>query len=222
MIEPETHQPGAKAHTAFPDKHALERASGGTVRQMKYLKRNPLRRYFITAFLATIARWVADSHARAVGDLGTGEGFVARHVRSLSGEWVIRVALDIEPGVLRVARYLNPALPVTVADVQRCPLRNACLDLVLCNEVLEHVSSPIDLLSELCRIAPLQIVSIPHEPLYRWANLAAGANWARQGDDPDHVNHWTPKQFRDFLSQRTCVIALKTSFPWTLALCRSA
>lgn len=198
----------------------LERASGGTVRQTKYLKKNPLRRYFIRQYLQTVAELAVLTGARRALDVGCGEGFVIRHLRNVRPETAL-IGIDLERDVLRVAAYQNPDTIFAVASATALPLTDASFDLALCNEVLEHLPSPLQALDEIARVSARYFVfSVPREPHYRLANMMAGSNWSRWGDDSDHLQRWTRDEFVAMLERRFEIVAVRTPFPWTMVCCQ--
>jgi 2-polyprenyl-3-methyl-5-hydroxy-6-metoxy-1,4-benzoquinol methylase len=198
----------------------LEAASGGTVLQTKYLKKNPLRRYLIGQYLDAIAELARVTAARQVLDVGCGEGFVIQHLRR-ERPGLSLVGVDIVSPVLKVAAYQNPASFFAVASCGQLPWADSRFDLVLCNEVLEHLVEPDEALGEIARVGRDHFIfSVPHEPRYRLANMLAGANWSRWGDDADHRQRWTRSQFISFLGRRFEVVDVRTPFPWLMVLCR--
>lgn len=199
----------------------LEGASGGTVKQTKYLKQNPVRRFLIRQYLETIEAFTNLTPAQTVLDVGSGEGFVMRHLREQRPDLAL-FGVDIEAGVLKVAAYQNPGAHFAVADGSRLPVAGGKFDLVLCNEVLEHLPEPARSLEEIARVGTSHFIfSVPREPHYRLANMLIGANWSRWGDDPDHLQRWTRSQFLDFLGRHFTVVEARSPFPWLMVLCQS-
>ena len=198
----------------------LEQVSGGIVKQTKYLKKNPLRRYFIQQYLSGVLSLTQRVPTQHVLDVGCGEGFVIQHLRQHLSH-IHLTGIDIEPAVLKVAAYQNPTSTLSIALAHQLPLPSQSYDLVLCNEVLEHLASPQTALQELKRVGRSHfILSVPREPHYRLANMAAGANWPRWGDDIDHCQRWTRAQFLHMLSQQFNIVHVLTPFPWTMVLCQ--
>lgn len=198
----------------------LERASGGTVRQTKYVKKNPVRQYLIGQYLQTIAALTSETPAKTVLDVGCGEGFVIRSLYERRPDLSL-AGLDAEPDVLKIATFQNPEARFFLADGRRLPVRDEQFDLVLCNEVLEHLPDPRRALQELARVSKEHVIlSVPREPHYRIANMLIGANWERWGDDADHRQRWTRAQFTAFAREYFDVMQIRTPFPWLMLLCK--
>jgi hypothetical protein len=71
----------------------------------------------------------------------------------------------------------------------------------------------------MARLRPRRLVlSVPHEPFFMLGNLARLKNVTRLGNDPEHVNHWSPRSFRRLIDGRLDLLRVTTSFPWILAL----
>ena len=192
------------------------------IKQTKYLKKNPLRRWLISHYLKTISSLIGCTGVLEgeVLDVGCGEGFVA-HYLSHHRYDVRLVGMDIDMGVLTVARQLNEPAHFIHGDVNRLPLRDHAYELVLCNEVLEHLNDPEQALQEVRRVAKrFCIVSVPREPHYRLANIMIGANFKRWGDDIDHRQRWTKRQFVCFLERHFRIVSIKQPVLWTIALCQ--
>ena len=74
------------------------------------------------------------------------------------------------------------------------PFPDRCADLVTCIELLEHLPTYRPAVRELARITRGRcIVSVPWEPWFRLGNLGRGKNLGRLGNDPEHVQAFTPK-----------------------------
>lgn len=93
--------------------------------------------------------------------------------------------------------------------------------LVVCCEVLEHISSPEATVGALAALAaPWLLASVPREPLWRVLNMARGAYWRRGGDTPGHLNHWSKRGFLDFIGSGFEVVEVRSPLPWTMVLGR--
>lgn len=198
----------------------IESASGGVIKQTKYMKQNPLRQYFINQYLQTVAELASLVSAKTILDVGCGEGFVVQHLKENLPDPRL-TGIDIEIDVLKVAQYQNPTSNFALASAYNLPIPTQDYDLVLCNEVMEHLEFPVKVLQELKRVGKEHfILSVPREPHYRLANMAAGANWSRWGDDEDHCQRWTRHQFIKLLDQQFDVLEIRHPFPWIMVLCK--
>ena len=101
--------------------------------------------------------WIAAARARLVPaagrdgslllDLACGGGLLAPHVARLGHR---HVGLDLSPTALPLARE-HGVVPVR-GDVLRLPFGDAVADVVVAGEVLEHVTEPLRLVAEACRV----------------------------------------------------------------------
>jgi SAM-dependent methyltransferase len=86
------------------------------------------------------------------------------------------------------------------ASAYDLPFPENAYDLVLANELLEHLHDPLKASSELVRVcARHAILSVPLEPFFSLANLCRGAHVRRLGRTPAHVNFWSHAGFLRFL-----------------------
>ena len=189
----------------------------------KHTSGNPLQRALLDRFHHAAAGLLAQAAPapRRILDAGCGEGFAMRAVLGSAGAQV--VGLDGSAPALRVAAALNPGRGFAAGDLLDLPFPSRSFDLVACMEVLEHLDDPEGGLAELCRVsAGWLLLSVPNEPLFRGANFLRGKNVRAWGNDPGHVNHWSARAFLRFAGAQCRVAAWRTSFPWTIALCRVA
>jgi 2-polyprenyl-6-hydroxyphenyl methylase / 3-demethylubiquinone-9 3-methyltransferase len=101
--------------------------------------------------------WIAAARARHVPratregsvlvDVACGGGLLAPHIEALGHR---HVGIDLSPTALPVARA-HGVVPVR-GDAQRLPLADACADVVVAGEVLEHVPDLAAAVSEACRV----------------------------------------------------------------------
>lgn len=90
-----------------------------------------------------------------------------------------KTLLDIGCQDLSIYNHLKNRYDITLADlfpnhklikkedIQDLSFKNKSFDIVLCQEVLEHVEDPIKAISELKRITKKQlIISVPNEPFF--------------------------------------------------------
>jgi ubiquinone/menaquinone biosynthesis C-methylase UbiE len=97
--------------------------------------------------------------------------------------------------------------------------KDNAFDLVLCNEVLEHVENPEKALQELKRVtSKYLLLSVPNEPIFMASNFLRGKNVSRWGNDIEHINHWSRNSFKNFVKKELQIHAIYNPFPWTIIL----
>jgi hypothetical protein len=101
------------------------------------------------------------------------------------------------------------------------PLAARSADLVTCIELLEHLPTYEAAVVELARITRGRcVVSVPWEPWFRLGNLGRGKNVRRLGNDPEHVQAFTPRRLRAALGAGFAQVAVTPAFPWLIAEAR--
>lgn len=88
----------------------------------------------------------------------------------------------------------------------------------MCAETLEHLYDPSLYLARLCGMADRVLLTVPHEPYFRLCNLAQGRDVRQLGNHPEHVQHWSARSFRRYVSQYVAVERFETSFPFLLVM----
>ena len=79
-------------------------------------------------------------------------------------------------------------------DVQNLSFPDKSFDIVLCQQVLEHVHDPVKAISELKRVAGKQlIISVPYEPFF---TLCRFLNWEKE-----HLWAITPRVLKVYLGE---------------------
>jgi len=156
-----------------------------------------------------------------VAECGCGQGHVNQLLESLFPSAQIQ-GLDINEADLPIAEA-NKKLPQTrfypksIYDIDS----HEQADLVVCCEVLEHLDQPDLGLAKMAALnAPHYLFSVPNEPIWRILNFMRGKYWRDWGNTPDHVNHWSRRQFMHFVEQHLEVIAWRKPLPWTMVLAR--
>jgi SAM-dependent methyltransferase len=187
----------------------------------KYRAKNPLQRALIRRFAERLhALFIEAGPAESVLEIGVGEGFLSGY---LSEKFPEKRFTGVEPNAADLA-LLRPKFPRIEAhqgSIYDLGFLKGRFDVVLCCEVLEHLTNPGRGLSEIHRLTPSRaIFSVPHEPFFMLSNLLRGKNVPRLGNDVDHVQHFGLKSFRALLEPSFEVLELTTSYPWILALTR--
>lgn len=175
-----------------------------------------MRRYYRT--LDGLLSGIQDRDSVII-DLGCGEGFVLRRVLERN-PFLRLVALDLNPKHVWLSKQLSPPVLASVADVYAIPFAKGAFDIVLANEIMEHLEEPSRGLREIRRIAKRHVVfSVPYEPLFTIGNLIRGAYWSNWGKTPAHCNFWSKRSFVDLVSRYFAVIRVTVCLPWVFVLC---
>ena len=185
----------------------------------KYLNPNPLQQYLIRRFHQRVGELVRETGAMRILDAGCGEGFT---IERLDSHFPIH-GVDNDLSSLLEARERNPNSDFYLGDIRDLPLASQAFPLILCLEVLEHLPDPHPALEELRRVTSRHsLISVPHEPFFRLANLLRGKNLRAWGNDPEHIHNWTAGEFLRLLEGYFEIEKVVYSFPWLIALCRKA
>lgn len=190
----------------------------------KYGSTNPVVRRLMAGFERRLDELFQHAAPQSVLDVGCGEGV-------LSAQWATRlrsgrvVGVDLDDPKLEAEWALRGRanLEFRSMTAERLEFADDEFDLVAATEVLEHVTSPELVLSEMARVAQeYLLVSVPHEPLWRALNVARGAYLGELGNTPGHLNHWTRRSFVALLERFGEVVQIRSPFPWTMVLVRVA
>lgn len=185
----------------------------------KYRNENPIQRALIRRFVSSLHDlFIEASPVSSVLEVGVGEGFISGYLSEKFPS--IRFSgVDLAEADIAKLREKFPRVEAHVGsayDVDKLP---GGYDLVICAEVMEHLDEPARALDRMIALAPKRLLlSVPHEPFFMLSNLARLKNVTRFGNDPEHVNHWGRRSFRELLEARLDVLRMTTSYPWILAL----
>ena len=190
-----------------------------TTNYEKFQTGNPVVRRLFDGFFETVGRMIAEVGPEKVLDAGCGEGETIERLGDLLSHPVTGV--DLNPESVGFAAERLPEDRFETADLLSLPFGDDSFDLVLCLEVHEHIPDPRPALAEMARVSSGDLIlSVPHEPWFRLGSLARGKYLSGLGNHPEHVNHWNPRTFREFLSGAVEPVEVTTSLPCVLARCR--
>ena len=123
-------------------------------------------RYFVPAIGAPIARDLVDRAALRAGerilDVACGTGIVARLAAEEVGATGTVAGLDVNPGMLAVARSVIPdqtTIDWHEASAEAMPLPNGVFDVVLCQMGLQFAPDKAAALAEMRRVIGRRSVS---------------------------------------------------------------
>lgn len=182
----------------------------------KFQTGNPVVRRLFDRFFDKVRDQLTGLDPANVLDAGCGEGETLERLGSILPNRITGV--DLNPESVAFAADRIPGGEFSVANLFELPFEDDSFDLVLCLEVLEHIPDPAPALAELSRVCRGDIVlSVPSEPWFRLGSLARGNYLSSWGNHPEHVNHWNPRSFREFLAGQTRVVTVERATPWLVA-----
>ncbi|MGB8331171.1 MAG: class I SAM-dependent methyltransferase, partial [Polyangiales bacterium] len=187
----------------------------------KYKTRNPVQRFLIRRFIAQLSdMFDATQPSDSVLEIGCGEGFVAGQLSERQAGDVY-VGVDLDERDLENLRAKFPNVDARQGSIYDLSFLGRQFDVVVCAEVMEHLEDPQAALAQIVERKPRWVIlSVPHEPWFCLSNFARGKNLTRLGNDPEHVNLWGRRGFRNMLDSHLLVERHVTSYPWQLVLAR--
>ena len=148
-----------------------------------------------------IFQMVARSGGRSILDAGCGEGFVAAYLVSRDSSLQL-TGIDLsQEAIVYARRRFSDQVQFDVGSVLALPYADSSFDVVVCSEVLEHLTEWEKAVAELQRVARTHVlITVPHEPYFKAFNDAA--RLVRFCRDPGHVNFWSWSAFRAMITSR--------------------
>ncbi len=185
----------------------------------KHQHRNPIQRHLIDNFYNELFKILRRTKSDKVLDAGCGEGITLNRIQELKLGKKLE-GVDFSDTAIEIGKKNFPGLSLKKADIYSLPYKDNAFDLVLCNEVLEHLERPQEALDELIRVSnKYLLLSVPNEPWFRVANFLRGRHVRRLGNHPEHIQNWTHSQFTQLLKKKKLKIKdKKLPFAWTLIL----
>ncbi len=190
----------------------------------KYASPSPIVRHLVGKFGRHLDQLVAAVAPKSIHEVGCGAGYWVLRWRA---KGLAARGSDFSARVVALARENARVCGVPeelfqVRDIYDVTEAEDAADLVVCCEVLEHLSDPRAALRALQRVARNRlIVSVPREPLWRALNLLRGRYISAWGNTPGHVQHWSTGAFIRVISEYFAVTDCLMPLPWTMLLCRS-
>lgn len=181
---------------------------------------SPVHRLLMKRFYRSIDRLFLHvaGHGPRVADIGCGEGFIIRHLQKRYPNLQF-AALDLNPRRIRLTKRLSPDVWAILGNVHRIPIADDVFDVVLANEILEHLTDPHRALTEIARVARGYVIcSSPNEPFFSIGNLVRGSYWRRLGRTPAHLNFWSRGAFARLIAQHLEVHQVESCLPRTFVL----
>jgi ubiquinone/menaquinone biosynthesis C-methylase UbiE len=181
----------------------------------KYGSTHPVERALMRGFLRAVTTFYDKASPATVLEVGCGEGRLAQHLVGRKIRPARFVACDLE--LRAIAPGLDPLIELREASIYELPFEDASFDLVVCCEVLEHVTDPARGLREVARVARRgAIVSTPREPLWRTLNMMRGRYLRDLGNTPGHVQHFSGRGLERLVAREFPAVERRSPVPWTV------
>lgn len=187
----------------------------------KYTRSGLIGSLLIDRFYASIGELigVCSPVPGRVLEVGSGEGFSTERIARMLTPGSEFEASEYRQDLARLAQQRNPDILVSCESVYALNRETASVDLVICLEVLEHLDNPEAALAEIRRVtARHAIVSVPREPIWRLMNLMRGKYMSAFGNTPGHIQHWSARAVKSFVTPFFEVSQFRTPLPWTILL----
>jgi SAM-dependent methyltransferase len=186
----------------------------------KYESKNPLVKVIVKNFFSDLKSIILPIKGtiKSAFEIGCGEGYVTGYINQMG---IPITGADVSPRIIEIARKNHPGINFSVLSVYDLNTLSNRYDLVVANEVFEHLSNPDGAIEEIKMITRRYIlISVPNEPYFRIANILRLKYLKDAGNTPGHVNHWSKRSFQFFLSIHGLKIKkIKCSTLWTMVLC---
>ncbi len=185
----------------------------------KHTTKNPIGKLFLNNFLNTVVKTIRPLNIDSVLDVGCGEGFtLARLQKEKIGKEF--EGIEYDDGAIELGKKLYPRLKITRGDIYSLPYKTNSFDLVVCTEVLEHLTEPKKAYRELLRVSKKYVlISVPNEPFFTIQRMARFQNILHLGAHPEHIKRWTLFAFTKFIKVRGVkLITRKFPIPWTMVV----
>ena len=188
--------------------------------QEKYQKANVLTAFVIKRFFKTLAKVIQGGHYKSVLDVGCGEGVPLLNIlsdlqsnNSINGVDFDEIKLHMIKNNISQGNFVK-------GNVYNLPYKSKTFDLILCLEVMEHLSSPKKALEEIKRVSSQDILfSVPDEPLWTFLNIVCLKYIRNFCNTPGHCQKWGSGNFQKLLKRYFQIKLVKKVIPWTVIFC---
>ena len=189
----------------------------------KYHSSNPISQYLMSGFISSFDKMINKIAPTSIHEIGCGEGY-----------WTIKLAQrgyqikgsDFSEEIIKIAKENALSCNLderifSVESVYNVTAKDTGANLIICCEVLEHLTDPEKALKSLNKIAsPYLLLSVPREPIWSFLNLCRGKYIASLGNTPGHIQRWSKKSFYSLVKKHFDILKIETPLPWTMILCK--
>ena len=155
-----------------------------------------------------------------VVDIGCGEG---AHLNFCAKRGSTLIAIDQDENVLNEAveklkDSKAKAVHHYVSDCNPIPLEDGSVNRVICNEVLEHVDDPEQLIREVVRVGSDDAKFLIGVPDHRSEDVFKKVAWPGYFEKPNHLRIFQRQEFDDLVTDAGLVIEYKKyyGFYWSM------
>jgi 2-polyprenyl-3-methyl-5-hydroxy-6-metoxy-1,4-benzoquinol methylase len=168
-----------------------------------YNSKNGLVKFVHNNRLDNIATIISKLRVKGkrVLDAGCGEGHLLeklQNVREDNEYW----GIDITPIAIEQAKKRCPFANIGLGDLFKTGYPEESFDVIICTEVLEHITDFKGVLEEFKRILKpggILIITFPNEILWTISRFFLGR---RPIKVPDHVNSFSPRNIKRYVNMR--------------------
>lgn len=179
---------------------------------------NPVSRFFLNNFSMVLLSELKKLKPESILDVGCGEGFTLNKLQKAQIGTKLE-GIEYMDDAIQLGKEMHPDLRITKGDIYKLPYKDNSFDVVICSEVLEHLDDPTAALKELKRVSKKYVaLSVPNEPLFTIQRILRGKNVLKLGDHPEHIQHWSSRAFKAFVSKYFTIVSDQTPLPWTLVI----
>ncbi|MFQ6049618.1 MAG: class I SAM-dependent methyltransferase [Candidatus Paceibacterales bacterium] len=184
----------------------------------KYTTSNPFIKLLVKRFFKCIEEMLSEIEFKRVLETGCGPGFSTQYLKKFLRDKDFE-ASDLKENLVKEARKRNSEVRISQESIYDLKREDNSFDLIIALEVLEHLEEPEAALKELYRVTSrFCLLSIPNEPLWRILNMCRLAYLKDFGNTPGHIQHWSKRQFANFLQNYFKINKITMSLPWIIAL----
>jgi 2-polyprenyl-3-methyl-5-hydroxy-6-metoxy-1,4-benzoquinol methylase len=208
---------GASFVREMRDMESLQLNDSMSLQLKKYYNNNYFHKLAINRFFEVVTKELRNLPQRTVLEFGCGEGLFLKELRDRGVVFDHLVGVDLRESALEYARRINPNYVFMNLDILRSGLEKKSFDLVIASEVLEHLQEPASYLSKLVDLSRGYLfLTVPWEPWFQLMNFLRGRNVRRFGNHPEHVQHWGPNTFKNYVAQFAQVKKVLAVFPFII------
>ena len=195
----------------------------------KYESNNFIEKFIINNYFKNLLDICKKNSITNFIDLGCGEG---KWLYEFSKKGFDCVGIDHSDEVIKLAKKNLGEINI---DIFKCSLyennfhekiNSIILKTGIKNifflEVLEHLSDPSKILSNLKRVKfERMIITVPNEPLWRFLNCCRLKYLKDFGNTPGHINHFSNNKIKNLLRKNFTIIDIKLPLPFLMYLIKN-